>query len=88
MASTVFIKADEVAAELGNFKISGIPHDSSVERGIEAKGYTTVIGRVSRQYYHEKCMAEWRREVKICQLIKTQRKAHGSCHSIMKTGKA
>ena len=57
MASTVFIKADEVAAELGISKSLAYRMIHQWNEELKQKGYTTVIGRVSRQYYHEKCMA-------------------------------
>ena len=54
MASTVFIKADEVAAELGISKSLAYRMIHQWNEEVKKKGYTTVIGRVSRQYYHEK----------------------------------
>ena len=54
MASTVFIKADEVAAELGISKSLAYRMIHQWNEELKKKGYTTVIGRVSRQYYHEK----------------------------------
>ena len=47
MARTVFIKAEEVAQELAYRMI----HRWNDE--LKAKGYTTVTGRVSRQYFEE-----------------------------------
>lgn len=54
MASTVFIKADEVAAELGISKSLAYRMIHQWNEELKQKGYTIVIGRVSRQYYHEK----------------------------------
>ena len=54
MASTVFIKADEVAAELGISKSLAYRMIHQWNEELKQKGYPTVIGRVSRQYYHEK----------------------------------
>lgn len=54
MASTVFIKADEVAAELGISKSLAYRMIHQWNEELKQKGYITVIGRVSRQYYHEK----------------------------------
>lgn len=54
MASTVFIKADEVAAELGISKSLAYRMIHQWNEELKKKGYTTVIGWVSRQYYHEK----------------------------------
>lgn len=54
MASTVFIKADEVAVELGISKSLAYRMIHQWNEELKQKGYTTVIGRVRRQYYHEK----------------------------------
>lgn len=54
MASTVFTKADEVDAELGISKSLAYRMIHQWNEELKKKGYTTVIGRVSRQYYHEK----------------------------------
>ena len=50
MANSIFIKADELAKELGlAYKMIAQWNEE-----LKAKGYTTVGGRVSRRYYQEK----------------------------------
>jgi transposase len=53
MASTVFIKAEEIAEELQISKALAYRMIHKWNDELKAKGYTTVQGRVSRQYYRE-----------------------------------
>ncbi len=53
MAERVFIKADEIAEELGVSKVTAYRMIREWNDQLKAKGYTTVTGRVSRQYYRE-----------------------------------
>jgi transposase len=53
MASSVFIKADEIAEELEISKALAYRMIHKWNEDLKAKGYTTVQGRVSRQYYKE-----------------------------------
>ena len=53
MAETVFIKAEEVAEELGVSRALAYRMVREWNEQLKAKGYTTVTGRVSRQYYKE-----------------------------------
>lgn len=53
MADTIFIKADEVAAELEISKAQAYRLICSWNEDLKAKGFTTVQGRVSRQYFKE-----------------------------------
>jgi len=53
MADTIFIKADEVAAELEISKAQAYRLIRSWNEDLKAKGFTTIQGRVSRQYFKE-----------------------------------
>lgn len=53
MAERVFIKAEEMAEELGVSKATAYRMIREWNDQLKAKGYTTVTGRVSRQYYRE-----------------------------------
>ena len=53
MAERVFIKAEEIAKELGVSKATAYRMIREWNEQLKAKGYTTVTGRVSRQYYRE-----------------------------------
>ena len=53
MQNTVFIKAAEIAEELGVSKAMAYRMIRQWNEQLKAKGYTTVTGRVSRQYYRE-----------------------------------
>jgi len=53
MANTVFIKATEIAEELGVSKAMAYRMIREWNEQLKARGYTTVTGRVSRQYYRE-----------------------------------
>lgn len=53
MARTVFIKAEEVAQELEISKALAYWMIHRWNDELKAKGYTTVTGRVSRQYFEE-----------------------------------
>ena len=53
MAERVFIKAEEIAEELGVSKATAYRMIREWNDQLKAKGYTTVTGRVSRQYYRE-----------------------------------
>lgn len=53
MQNTVFIKATEVAEELGVSKAMAYRMIREWNEKLKEKGYTTVTGRVSRQFYKE-----------------------------------
>jgi len=53
MAERVFIRAEEIAEELGVSKATAYRMIREWNDQLKAKGYTTVTGRVSRQYYRE-----------------------------------
>lgn len=54
MDKSIFIRADELAAELDVSKALAYKMINQWNEELKAKGYTTVGGRVSRQYYYEK----------------------------------
>lgn len=53
MSASVFIKADELAQELGISKALAYRMIRNWNEELKRKGYTTVQGRVSRKYYQE-----------------------------------
>lgn len=54
MAKSIFIKANELAEELEISQGLAYKMIAQWNEELKAKGYTTVGGRVSRQYYQEK----------------------------------
>jgi len=54
MANNIFIKADEIAAEMGVSKPYAYKLVKKLNGELEDKGFITIPGRVSRQYYREK----------------------------------
>ena len=54
MANTLFIKAEEVAKELGVSKPYAYKLVRKLNQELEQKGFITISGRVSREYYREK----------------------------------
>lgn len=54
MAKSIFIKASELAEELEISQGLAYKMIAKWNEELKAKGYTTVGGRVSRQYYQEK----------------------------------
>ena len=53
MANRVFIRAEELARELEVSKATAYKLIRRWNEELRAKGYATVNGRVSRQYYKE-----------------------------------
>lgn len=53
MSASVFIKAEELAQELGVSKALAYRMIRNWNEELKQKGYTTVQGRVSRKYYQE-----------------------------------
>ncbi|MDR1564005.1 MAG: LysR family transcriptional regulator [Oscillospiraceae bacterium] len=51
---TVFIKAEEIASELGVSKPYAYKLIQKMNAELKVKGYITISGRVNRQYYEEK----------------------------------
>jgi len=54
MAAGLFIRAEEIAEELGVSKPYAYKLVQRLNSELHAKGYITISGRVSRQYYEEK----------------------------------
>lgn len=63
MDKSIFIRADELAAELDVSK--ALAYNQWNEE-LKAKGYTTVGGRVSRQYYYEKIYGAEKEKADAC----------------------
>ena len=58
-----FIRADEVAEELDVSKSYAYKVIKQLNDELSAKGYITVAGRISRQYFNERVYGAERREV-------------------------
>lgn len=54
MKEKLFIKADEVAKELGVSKAYAYKLVQKLNSELAKKGYITISGRVSRKYFNEK----------------------------------
>lgn len=54
MESAGFMKVDEVAQELGVSKSHAYKVIKLLNDELSAKGYITVAGRISRQYFNER----------------------------------
>ena len=54
MVETMFIAASEVAKELGVSKPFAYKLVKQMNEDLAKKGFITIAGRVSRQYYREK----------------------------------
>jgi Mn-dependent DtxR family transcriptional regulator len=52
--NNIFIKADEIATELGVSKPYAYKLVKRMNEELRQKGFVTIPGRVSRQYYREK----------------------------------
>jgi predicted transcriptional regulator len=63
MEKRSFMRVDEVAAELGVSKSYAYKIVQRLNAELKAKGYLTISGRVSRQYFMEKaCYGEKERK--------------------------
>ena len=54
MTNSIFIKADEIAEEMGVSKPYAYKLVKQLNGELGEKGFITIPGRVSRQYYREK----------------------------------
>ena len=54
MSDKLFIRADEIAEELGVSKPYAYKLVQKLNYELKQKGFITISGRVSRQYYQEK----------------------------------
>lgn len=62
MNNKLFIKADEIAAELGISKPYAYKLIRKLNEELSAKGFITISGRVSRKYFEEKIYGETTRK--------------------------
>ena len=63
MKNDLFVTAGEVAQDLGISKPFAYKLVRQMNEELEAKGFITIAGRVSRKYYEEKFygpMPQWR----------------------------
>ena len=63
MTEKSFIRADEVAKELDLSKSYAYKVIKQLNDELSAKGYITVAGRISRQYFNERVYGAEMREV-------------------------
>lgn len=63
MTDKAFIRADEVAEELDVSKPYAYKIIRQLNDELSAKGYITVAGRISRQYFNERVYGAERRDV-------------------------
>ena len=54
MINNIFIKADEIAEEMGISKPYAYKLVKRLNEELNGRGFITIPGRVSRQYYREK----------------------------------
>ena len=54
MQNTLFIRADDVASELGVSKAYAYKLIKRLNEELKAKGYIVVSGRVNREYFTER----------------------------------
>mgnify|MGYP000364515368 CR=1 FL=1 len=90
MASTMFMRVDEVAEELG----VSVPYAYKLIRSMNAElkktGCITISGRIDRKFFHEKFMAQEARAKGVINLwrrLRTRPTALGTSNSAIRTGK-
>lgn len=54
MSNELFVRAEEVAEELGVSKPYAYKLVRKLNKELEQRGFLTISGRVSREYYREK----------------------------------
>lgn len=62
MANKTFIRVDEVAEELDVSKAYAYKIIRQLNNELSAKGFITVAGRISRQYFNERIYGAERRD--------------------------
>ncbi|KGL37760.1 LysR family transcriptional regulator [Listeria sp. SHR_NRA_18] len=62
MSKPIFIKADEVAKELGVSYSFACKLIRKLNKELTEKGFITIAGRVSRKYYEEKLYGQLQEE--------------------------
>lgn len=55
MKKELFVKAEEIAEELGVSKPYAYKLVREMNEELKKKGFLTIAGRVSRRYFEEKC---------------------------------
>ena len=55
MKKELFVKAEEIAEELGVSKPYAYKLVRELNEELKKKGFLTIAGRVSRRYFEEKC---------------------------------
>lgn len=55
MEKELFVRAEEVARELGISKPYAYKLVREMNEELKKKGFLTIVGRVSRRYFEEKC---------------------------------
>jgi len=55
MTKNMFIKAEEIAEDLGVSKPYAYKLIREMNEELKHKGFITIAGRVSRKYYEERC---------------------------------
>lgn len=63
MANKTFIRVDEVAEELDVSRAHAYKIIRQLNNELNAKGFITVAGRISRQYFNERIYGAERRDV-------------------------
>lgn len=54
MSNNIFIKAEEIAEELGVSTAYAYKLVRKLNEELERQGFITIVGRVSKKYYQEK----------------------------------
>ena len=63
MANKTFVRVDEVAEELDVSRAHAYKIIRQLNNELNAKGFITVAGRISRQYFNERIYGAERRDV-------------------------
>jgi hypothetical protein len=54
MPNKIFIKAEEIAQELGVYTAYAYKLVRKLNEELERQGFITIVGRISKKYYQEK----------------------------------
>lgn len=54
MSETIFMRVDEVAAELGIAESTAYRMIQRMNAELKKAGYITIAGRIDRRYFHDK----------------------------------
>jgi hypothetical protein len=81
LKNNLFVTAGEVVQDLGVSKPFAYKLVRQMNEELEAKGFITIAGRVSRKYYEEKFYGmSQERGVRVWRHIKMKNVVHGMCH--------